>query len=79
MYDWLNYLGTEHRDAFIPETEKDIIIREALAARQPKASRYREVMLAVGQQLSTWGEAMQQRYDDARMAKFERDAANEPC
>lgn len=79
MYDWLNYLGTERRDVYIPETEKDIIIREALALREGKPYRYRDILLILGRQLSTWGEALQERYDDARMAKFEQDAAQDPC
>lgn len=77
MYDWLNYLGTEHRETSFPETEEEIIMRQALEIREDQSPRYRGVLLALGQQLSAWGQALQERYEDGRT--FEGDAAHEPC
>ncbi len=79
MFNWLNYLSTEHRETFNRETEEAIIVREAYAKGENRLPLHQVALLALGQRLSTWGDSLQNRYNDAQALEFERETANDPC
>ena len=71
MFDWVNILGEPRYKELLRESEREMLIQQALANREPRDPFYYEALAGLGRQLSALGDQLQERYGQCDLAGME--------
>lgn len=73
MYDWLQYLTYERRNALLGESQEYRLVQEALAnqRQEKRPALYGRSLAWMGGRLKILGEHLEQRYSEASILQLE--------